>query len=558
MHRSRLALAVAMALTLATAAPAFAGPAQIIIVNVNAPGAGFNDPTPAVPVGGNTGTTLGQQRLIAFQHAANIWGARLDSAVPIRIQSSFESLPAGVLGSAGPIVIFGNFANAPLPNTWYHGALANALAGVDLAPDSDDIRARFSTNFNFYLGLDNQAPAGRPDLVAVLLHEFAHGLGFSQFANITTGALFAGFADVYNSRLFDQAANKYWPQMTNAERAASATRWSQVVLDAPSVTAAVPTVLALGSPEVSVSLPAPLAGQYQFGTAAFGPAIGSPSVAGSIVAAADVAEPGGTTTDGCTAPLTNAAALAGNIALVERGGCGFAVKARNASAAGAVGVIIYNQLANAAAAPPGMSGDGVNDAFVTAPTVSVRRADALAFLAQPAGSVQASIGVNLAVRAGADAVNRARVFAPNPTVSGSSISHYDSVARRNLLMEPAISVDLTHRVKAPDDLTFELFTDLGWRFPDADGDGFADDEDCNANSIVTPTIVLGGIDTGVANVVFPGGCTSADQIAAIKAGAGTHGAYVSGVAALTNTWKDASLITGREKGAVQSAAARDH
>ena len=63
---------------------------------------------------------------------------------------------------------------------------------------------------------------------------------------------------------------------------------------------------------------------------------------------------------------------------------------------------------------------------------------------------------------------------------------YDTVARRNLLMEPAINADLTHRVKAPDDLTFELFADLGWRFPDADGDGYADDEDCNATSIVTP------------------------------------------------------------------------
>lgn len=551
-------LALAVTLTLAAAAPALAGPAQIIVVNVNAAGVGFNDPTPAAPVGGNTGTTLGQQRLIAFQHAADIWGRRLDSAVPIRIQSSFEPLAAGVLGSAGPLVVFGNFPNAPLQDTWYHGALANALAGVDLDPANDDIRARFSTNFNFYLGIDNQAPAGRPDLVAVLLHEFAHGLGFSQFASLTSGSLLLGLPDGYNSRLFDQTTNKYWPQMTNAERAASATRWGQVVLDAPTVTANVPSVLAFGSPEVSVSLPAAVAGQYQFGTAGFGPVIGNPSVVGTVVAAEDIAEAGGTTTDGCTAPLTNAAAVAGKIVLVERGFCGFAVKARNASAAGAVGVIIYNQLANAAAAPPGMGGDGVNDAFVTAPTVSLRRADALALLAQAPGSVQAAIGVNLAVRAGADPTGRARVYAPNPVVGGSSISHYDTLARRNLLMEPSINTDLTHRVKAPDDLTFELFTDLGWRFPDADGDGFADDEDCNANSIVTPTIVLGGIDTGVANVVFPGGCTSADQIAAIKAGAGNHGAYVSGVAALTNTWKDASLITGRQKGAVQSAAARDH
>ena len=93
--------------------------------------------------------------------------------------------------------------------------------------------------------------------------------------------------------------------------------------------------------------------------------------------------------------------------------------------------------------------------------------------------MSADIGVDLTIRAGADALNRARVYAPFPVVGGSSISHYDTVATRNLLMEPAINANLTHNVKAPDDLTFELLRDVGWTFPDADGDGFADDEDCN-------------------------------------------------------------------------------
>ena len=44
--------------------------ATIVIVNQNAVGVGFNDPSAVAPVGGNPGTTLGQQRLLAFQHAA--------------------------------------------------------------------------------------------------------------------------------------------------------------------------------------------------------------------------------------------------------------------------------------------------------------------------------------------------------------------------------------------------------------------------------------------------------------------------------------------------------
>ena len=64
--------------------------ATFVIVNGDGPGEGFNDPTPAAPIGGNSGTTVGQQRLNAFQYAANIWGARLTSSVPIRVRGRVE------------------------------------------------------------------------------------------------------------------------------------------------------------------------------------------------------------------------------------------------------------------------------------------------------------------------------------------------------------------------------------------------------------------------------------------------------------------------------------
>ena len=531
-----------------------AGPAQFVLVNLNAPGVGFNDPTPAAPVGGNPGTTLGEQRLLAFEHAARLWSARLDSNVPIRIRAQFTALAAGVLGSAGPVSITRDFANAPLPGTWYHIALANKLAGVDLIPAGDDINANFSTNFNFYLGLDNNHGL-QSDLVTILLHEFAHGLGFSQLASLTTGALFAGFPDHYNTRLFDTSLGLFWPQMTNAQRIASATRFGRVVWDGANVTDGVPSVLSFGSPTVWVNTPAAIAGVYQFGTAAFGPVIGSPSVSANVEAAADAVEVNGTSTDGCS-PFSNAGAVAGKIALIERGLCGFAAKARNATDAGAVAVIIYNNPANVNAGPPGMADDGINGAFVLIPTVSLRRADGLAVLGQLGGGVSADLVVDLTVRAGADASGRARVFAPFPVAGGSSISHYDSVASRNLLMEPAINRDLTHKLKAPDDLTFELLRDVGWTFPDADGDGFVDDEDCNATSDRGPTIVIGGIDTGVPNALFATGCTRSDLIAQLAASSANHGGFVSAVAHLTNEWVASGLVTGMQKGAIQRAAAK--
>jgi len=555
--KNRIAL-FAVVVVLACTSSAFAN-ATITIVNVDGPNEGFNDPTPAAPVGGNTGTTLGQQRLIAFHYAASIWGATLDSNVPIVISSSFDPLATNVLGSAGATTIFafantdgvGLFPGAEFANTWYGSALADKRFGLDFNPGQADIRARFSSNFTFYLGLDNNHGAN-PDLVAVLLHEFAHGLNFQTFVNVSTGAQIQGLTDIFARHLLDITNGLRWNEMTDAQRAASAVRFRRLVWDGTNVTTDLPSVLSLGSPEVRVLAPAAIAGPYQFGNAAFGPPVGSPNVNALIVAAIDAANAAGpATTDGCTA-FTNAAAVAGKVALIERGTCGFAVKARNATNAGAIAAIIYNNAANANAAPPGMADDGINGQFVTIPTVSLTRADGLAILAQALVSV--NIGVDPAIRAGADALGRARLYAPFPVVGGSSVSHYDTVATRNLLMEPAINGDLTHNVTAPDDLTLELLRDVGW-FPDADLDGIADGVDCEPHSDLSPTIVIDGCNTGVTNTLFANGCSVSDLISHISANSGNHGNFVSGVSQLTNALRNAGLITGRQKGTIESCSA---
>ena len=79
--------------------PTLAGAATITIQNNDGPNEGFNDPTPASPVGGNSGTTVGQQRLNVFNKAAEMWGLRIESAVTIgrqRLdrQHHFEHEPA--------------------------------------------------------------------------------------------------------------------------------------------------------------------------------------------------------------------------------------------------------------------------------------------------------------------------------------------------------------------------------------------------------------------------------------------------------------------------------
>ena len=560
--------------SLALAADAHAN-ATIIIMNGNAPAVGFNDPTPVAPVAGNPGTTLGQQRLFAFQRAADIWGSTIDSPVPIRILATFEAqtctATSAVLGSAGSRFLYANFpavglSPGPIANVIYGGALADKVAGFELDPfEGDgvtplaDIRARFNSNLNgnpaclagrkFYLGLD--ANHGTDiDLVAVLLHEFAHGLGFQQFASLTTGARIAGLDDVYNLHLFDNTTRKSWPQMTDAERAASAINPRNVVFDGAAVKAAVPGVLTAGTPLLTVTSPSVVAGIKSVGTAEFGAPLSSPGISGVIVAGLDAADAAGPlTTDGCSA-FTNAAAVAGKIALVSRGTCGFVVKAKNAQNAGAIATVIAD---NVAGGPPaGMAGV---DPTVTIPSVRITLDDGNALrTAIAAGAVQGTLGVNLAVFSGADAGGSPLVFSPNPVQGGSSISHWDTIASRNQLMEPSISSDLTHSVQPAEDLTLPLLRDIGW-FADTDVDGLANALDSCPASSFEDFVSIGGEDTGVPNVLFTSGCTMSDLVANVAAASRNHGGFVSGMNVLLKALEDAGIISKNERARMHNVTA---
>lgn len=110
-----------------------------------------------------------------------------------------------------------------------------------------------------------------------------------------------------------------------------------------------------GDAQLEVSSPA--MGPYQAQGAAFGPK--SFDVSGNL---ADMAP-----LDGCDT-ATNAAALAGKIALIDRGTCNFSVKVANAEAAGAIGAIVIN---NKDAGLPSMGGEGE----VKIPSIGLSKAD---------------------------------------------------------------------------------------------------------------------------------------------------------------------------------------
>ena len=468
---TRMLTAMTFALTgllcFATAVPA----ATITIVNADGVNEGFNDPTPATPVGGNTGTTIGEQRLIAFQFAADVWGALLSSSVEIKITASFDPLTcdagSGVLGSAGPRQVFSDFDNAPLASTWYPVALANKIAGFDLAPGpenstADDIRTRFNSSIdnnpdclatsNWYYGLDGNNGSDI-DLVVVLLHEFAHGLGFISLVNASTGALLDGQEDVYSNFLYDNDLSLHWPDMTNEQRMASAVNNRRVGFDGPHTTVSAEVFLGF-APELAVSAPASVEGSYEIAGASFGPSVADQPVSGSVVLAVDGTSP---ENDACE-PLLNGPDLNGNIAMVDRGACTFVTKVLAAQNAGAIGVIVVN---NVAGSPITLGG---SDGSITIPSVMVSLDDGNLLKAELTNGLTASLQVSTTKRAGTDDAGRPLVYTPNPLQPGSSVSHFDVSASPNLLMEPAVNSDLS-----PDDvdLTLALFRDLGWFFGEA-------------------------------------------------------------------------------------------
>ena len=455
--------------------------AAIVPVNHDPAGVGLNDPTARAPEGGNPGTTVGEQRQIVYQFAADLWGSVLTSNVDVRVGASFASLDcdasSAVLGSAGAWWVWQDPA-FPIPGAWYHQALANQIAGENLNitsenpdyvdPDDVEIGSQFNSDLGqpaclagsgWYYGLDGNTPAGMISFLDVVMHEIGHGLGFSGFINKNTGAL-ANFdgtprSDVCTHFAYDNVTGARFTDaaMTDALRAASMKNQGRVSWDGATAKAQVPAAL---GPKTALQISGSMTANYPFyGTAAFGAVATAANFDGDLVVVNDGVGPD--TSDACE-PLT-AGSLTGKVAFISRGVCGFEFKARNAQGAGAVAVIIGNVATSSNPNDaPGMADDAtIPD--TTVPTLSLRLTDANAIRAQATG-MHAALGVVAGEYAGADSGNRPLLYAPSTVANGSTFSHYDVSHSPNAVMEPFINDDLAGNFRT--DLTLALFADEGW------------------------------------------------------------------------------------------------
>lgn len=536
----RACIAAGSALLFGSAASA----AELQLINIDPPGVGFNDPAPATPVGGNSGTTVGEQRLNAYQRALDLWGSVLKSDVPIYVVGSFSAFPpalcaGNVLARAGAFQIFSNFPNAPQDDTWYGVALANALAGEDLAPGQlgpedgyvgADILAQFNGGIgapgcipgsSWYYGLDNNAPAGTIDFLNTFMHEVAHGLGFANFITETNGLPPAfpdlPYPDIYMRNTLDTDLGRTWDQLTPTEIIASATNSGDVVWAGRKVTSSAPLVLGPYK-GLRITAPAAIAGNYEIGASAFGPSLTPTNFSGEVVPALDAG--GASATDGCE-PIQSD--VAGKIALIDRGTCNFTVKALNAQAAGATAVLFVNN-------QPGVSGPGGADPNVTIPSGMVSP-DLGASIRSNLPGVNVQIFIDRTRLSGADEKNRVQLYAPPVIALGSSISHWDTSAEPNLLMEPSITSTLTAATNV--DLTAQLFQDIGWSIE---------------------SLKIGRCDTKVPNVTPAGDIISA-QVEQCAADTQNRGQFVGCVGHVALGYKLQRFINGQQFGRILACAA---
>jgi hypothetical protein len=174
----------------------------------------------------------------AFQYAIGIWQPFLASPVPIRVKTSWTSLPGMALASTGATQLYRNFPRAPHRDVWYPVALAEKLEEKELNAGADMVLS-LNRDIDWYFGTDGHTPAGQMDLVTVVLHEIAHGLGFISSAAVQDGKGTLGerhYPLVYDG-LLENGQHVLLTQFTNAsEELYEQLTSDQVYLNSPAAT----------------------------------------------------------------------------------------------------------------------------------------------------------------------------------------------------------------------------------------------------------------------------------------------------------------------------------
>jgi hypothetical protein len=195
-----------------------ASAATFSFLSLDGEGEGLNDASAFTPVGGNLAMTMGEARMNVLREAGRVWSRQISSNMTIVVEARFDALLcspySATLGSADAKVGFANFRGAPVADVFYPAALADALSCSNINGEND-IKATFSSALDggscmggrtFYLGFDHN-PGNNLDLLAVVLHELGHGLGFMSVLKADgSSSLSSGRLAIYDRYLYSEVA----------------------------------------------------------------------------------------------------------------------------------------------------------------------------------------------------------------------------------------------------------------------------------------------------------------------------------------------------------------
>ncbi len=465
-----LALIIALAL---------AGPAQSGVIDIeyiDSSGFGFSDNRSATPVPGNPATTLGAQRRNVMEAAADIWASRLDAVISVRVQANFDDLECGddtTLGLGGTTGLARNFNNAPLTGINYPLSLATALSGQRFTNFSHELRVTFNFRIDdqcldnvdgYWYGLDPGVPPanGTISFLELVLHELGHGLGFASLTNRETREFLGNppAPDIMSRFLFGLAEQQTWSEMTAQQRDATSRSGSNLVwIGEQTNQRAAERLLPPGTVQTSPAI----GGQASFpafiqGFPPFPPLSG---LSGSLMLV-DGPGPGSANPSDPWAralacePLDNAAEVGGKIALVRRGECTFAQKWQMVFDAGAIALLLVDNLSAGSEGAIERDRGIALDRALPIPVWFVPMATGDLF--QSALPLNATLGYNLTAEPRGTTQGFVNMQA-SPDTEGANVSHFSNSMVPPSVMNPSIT-----NIRFDGDLDFvpEFMYDIGW------------------------------------------------------------------------------------------------
>ncbi|NOJ93720.1 histidine kinase [Corallococcus coralloides] len=244
-------------------------------------------------------------------------------------------------------------------------AYADLNAPDGFQPGTNDLRAETTSENTFsYVYDTSKRPGFSPEQIKAsvvnlfyvnnFLHDWFYDAGFDE-ASANAQSFNFGRGGVEGDPLQAQAQDYGGRNNANMSTPAdgASPRMQMYVFD--------------GTPELSVTAPATLAGVYEAGSASYG------KQAYDVTGEIQIPE---TNKDGCAAFAPGY--FTGKVALIDRGTCNFVVKSLNAQNAGAIATVVAN---NAAGSTINMGGNGVDDAKITTPSLMITLAAANAWKA---------------------------------------------------------------------------------------------------------------------------------------------------------------------------------